>query len=533
MATNNRREKRKIARLQKTQEEQKEILDETMDVVEIEEKDMGIDTMTATPIPATSFEQLDALQAAQEQADAVREVTCDVQDLVYNILYDKTMNPDQKTEAMNKVASEFNARVKKVTQAEMADKDFDVELLELEAILAKEKRHLPVIEKISDFAQKTFSSSNEKYPSKTKSQVRSSLARAIENIKKGGEDASEARNFLPELKLASKILEIGISGKNSLIIEKDATETYRAIMFPSNNFIDWDGEIISEAAHKEYVDWVNKNMDLAPVSITWHKAGTARESQVDFVGYENGHLIMSAPLTEKEAAGLFRAQILTDIGMSHGSLVFERDPKNSKVITKYRMFEVSELPLDHAANPFTDFQVAVKEADMSTVNTQDFLAAILGSVDKAKQFIERTGLKQVELQKAGIPSKEAPADVASTEETKVEKSVINIDEIVARVAKELGMAELSEEFALLKEKAEKVEILEAVVRDLAKSREDELAQMISAPVSKNLSWMQARPSESSKTALKPDDKEDQKLSKSKPELGWLSKLTNTEPLQAS
>jgi len=499
MNTLEKREKRRLARLKKSQknkerleaeiddllEDEQALLDDGESIeTEVKQADMGEMEM---PLPATSFAELDALEIAQERAEAVHEVSCQAMDLVHNILYSFAMTPKQKTAAIKDVGDEFGKRVEKTVSEEMKMKAFDLDLLYKEATEATEKRHHPLMKRITDWF--------------TKSDVE--------------------KNF--------PIIQ---EWHSSVIVEKAVDGVWRAVMIPSNNFIDWHGDIISAAAHQEYAEWVNKNMDAAPVFMTWHLPGSARKSPVDFVAYENGFLIMSAPLTDEEAAGLLRVQKETDIGMSHTSLALARDPDDTHVITKYRMVEVTDLPLNKAANPFTNLDLVTKEASM---DTKTYLAKLLDSDEKAENFLKKIGFKQKELTEAEIPSKEKgeqPAgDPPAASDTTPKTEVLTIEQVIERVSKEFGMEELSAQMSELRATAEKVPVLESLVKELAASREDELAAMIQPPLQKSLSWMAARPSQKDSTLLKENDTQDAELKKSKPALGWLSEATGTQPVQ--
>ena len=323
---------------------------------------------------------------------------------------------------------------------------------------------------------------------------------------------------------------------NAIQIEKDANGDWRAVMWTSNNFIDRDGDIISEDAHKEYVEWVNKeeNKDCMPAFVTWHIPGTARENPVDYVDYFNGFLVTSAKLTDIEAVGLLKATKKTNIGMSHGSFVLERDAKDPRVINKYRMYEVSDLPLDKAANPFTAIETVSKEVEM---DKKEYLAELLGE-EKAEAFLAKTGLKQKSLQDAEIESKEA--DTAPVVEPVVEP-VIDVppvaepivkeekpEDVVAKVLKELDIEGLNDFVTKAQEAMAKIPILESLVKELSTSNDEKLAEMIAPPVSRKLAW--ARPSESEKNIAKESDA----LVESKPGIPkgyWLSELTGTSPIQ--
>lgn len=543
MATTKQREKRRERRLHAKQVEkakdmevenvlsdEDELLEESDELQaeleaaaekELTQKDMYGATMSMMGMGPTSWNEMDELEAAREKNAEIREASYKVQDLVYNILYHPAFSVEEKSNAIKAVGDEFGTRVQTIMDKPV-EKELDMDLLELEALIAKDNRAMSVGEKVVNWFTKTSTDSEIRLD--TKNNVRAALSRVAKVLKEGGEPAEAMRGKLPEIKGAAKKFEIGM-GKG-LILEKDASGAWRAVMFPTNNFKDWDGEILSEKAHLEYVEWANKNMDLAPVFLTWHRAGTRREAQIDFVGYENGFLIMSAPLTEKEAAGLLRAQTVTDIGMSHGTFVLERD---GGVINQYRMVEVSDLPLENAANPFTDFAILTKEANM---DTKKYLAEVLGSDELAEKYLARTETKQKELRDAGVKEAEKPAETpAAPVQSAVALATVqtNKDEIVAQVLKELDVEGLQEYLTKANEAIEKVPVLEGLVRDLSKSRDDQLVEVLTPKAERKFLWSKARASESKETVV---TEKDEKLIKSAPGIDdeWASALGVT-PLQ--
>jgi len=560
-------EKRRAARLRnnsthrREQEEllQKELEEEVIelgddnDVEEVVEKDYYSEPAMAG---ATSWDEHEAMKMAREKAQHVREVTYTVQDLVSNILY-SSMSPAEKSKAIKAVGDGMGAKLKEA-EDHMMKKEFDLDLLEIQAIIAKDARQTGAGERLGDWITKARLTSTaesklsdedfalviereegtvRRYPIHDKAHVRNALTQAAQAMEKGGEFAEDAKAALPKLREAAKKMGIGTMEKSNsaVVIEKDKSGNWRAVMWPTNNFIDWDGDILSESAHLEFVEWVNKNMDCSPVFMTWHKPGTMRKNRTDFVGYESGFLIMSAPLEEREAAALLKAQTLTDIGMSHSAFAMERDKNDPRVVTKYRMFEVSDLPLKYAANPFTDFETLLKEADMSAkdLDTQAYLATILGE-EEAKKYIAKAGIKQKALQDAGVENKEkkeeppAPAAVVST--TPDVDAIF--EKVLERVSKELDVNGLNEYLTDLQASASKVEVLEELVKNLAKSREDDLVEMIEPPATKTMVWQKARASQRKETVLEDGKEDDETLKKAKPELGWLSEATNTTPVQA-
>jgi hypothetical protein len=374
-----------------------------------------------------------------------------------------------------------------------------------------------------------------KYPIHSKAYIRKSLSNVAQAIFDGGETAVDAKTALPNIRAAAKKFGIGQMEKSSsaVLVEKDLTGNWRAVMWPSNNFKDLDGEIISDSAHTEYVEWVNKNMDLVPVFTTWHESSLVRKNAVDFVGYENGFLVASAPLEQDEAIALLKAQLVTDIGMSHGTIAFERDPLRSNIITRYRTVEYSDLPLENAANPFTDFETLIsKEADM---NIKDYLASMLGP-EKAEAFMEKTNMKQKALREAGVEEKAAkptePKPVAAaTSDAPAPAPALDMEAILKAVRADIDVTGLNELLTKASEAMEKVPVLEALVKELSASKETELAEMISPRASSAFIWQKARASESKDNVIDESEEADAKLKKSVPEVPWLNQVTGTAPLQ--
>lgn len=515
------------------------------------------------PYPApTSFDELDAARDAAKKAHEVNEVTWDVQDLVRNILNDMEMVPTEKADRMMDVADGFADRVNKVMM-DSEDMQKDMDVLQIEAILGSYERGLNLIEKATDFmqdmivkrqltgnARKRLADSDfalpgkRKYPIHDKAHVRNALARAAQMIKAGGEAADDAKAALPKIRKAAKEfgIEMGME-KSSIIIEKDQKDDWRWIGKPSNNFIDKQGDIMSKAAHERYVDWLDENTELAPLFMKWHTPGTAREHAADFWMEHEGALIMSGKLTETEAGQLLKMQAQTDLGMSVAGTALRLNADDPREITHYWLYEVSDLPLEKAANPFTSFETIAKEAGMDKLQ---YLTDMMGSEEKAKAYLQKTGEKQKELKDAGLTSKaedeETPVaetqPVAEVTETVVEKTAKPAPDaenltkqIVAAVGEEFDIQGLNAFVAKAQESFEKVSLLEGMVKELQGTREDELVEMLQPPVAK-FAWSQeARPSASDDNKINKETDKD--LMNAKPgvdEEYWLSEVTQTAPV---
>lgn len=569
MANQKTRDKRRVARekkLLKKQDQQIVIENEADDDLDLLIEDL--EPVTADPVQKsyqdeygfsypTSWEEVDAMREAQEKAEKVGEMSWTVRSLVGNIVR-SNMSPDEKAKAISEVGSGFSTRIKTVGSSKVSKSTDDMDLLQIRALIAKDKRQTTTAEKVMDWIKKSLPATNEnlsdedfalvikeedcpvirKYPIHTKLHIRKTLADIVEVLEKSTNEVEveKVRSIIPNVREAARSMGIGTINQdtNSVIIEKDSTGAWRAVMYPTNNFKDTDGEILSEAAHKEYVEWVNKNMDLAPVFVTWHIPETVRKNRVDFVDYESGFLLMSAPLEKEEAAGLLRVQEMCDLGMSHGTFALERDAVNPKIITKYRMVEVSDLPITKAANPFTDFSVVSKEMTMNDIDKLKYLTGLLGE-EKAKEFFDKAGLKQKALQSAGVEEKEKstpenpPVPPAPPAAPAVQS--VDLDAIFKEIETRLDIPGLQQFVTEAQSAMEKIPLLEALVKEKAANADDALADKISPLITQKMAW--SRPSQSKDNITDEGNEDDNKLVKAKPDASenWLSQVTNTEPLE--
>ena len=486
------REKRRLqrekrARLEKELEELDPI-EEELDVPDEIEKSM--DNMVGVPVmSAMSFSQLDQAMDAQHKAMKVNETSYAVQDLVRNIVNYPEFSPEEKSAAIKSVADEFGTRVRMIMESPMQKAAVDA--LVLEVTQARDKRIINSSEGIKGMVLKTVRSAADKL----------------------GIDMPPEKDT------------------NAVQIEKDANGDWRAVMWVSNKFRDLDKEIICEDAHKEYVEWVNLNKEFMPVFMTWHTPDTVRENPVDYMDYMDGFLVASAKLTEPEAMSLMEVSKEVSLGISHGSFALARDPNDPRIITKYRMYEVSDLPLKNAANPFTDLETISKEVGMDKM---EYLSKIIGA-DKAKAFIEKLGLKKQALEDAEIDSKEKTEEVPVVEEPVVEVPVIEPvvektadPDLVAQVMKAMDIDGLNEFVVKAQAAMEKVATLEELVKELSANQDEKLAEMIAPPITKQLAW--ARPSVKDDNVINKDDELAKKVP-GLPEGFWLSEATGTEPIK--
>lgn len=517
---------------------------------EVVEKDMGAMAMGyMPPMPPTTWEELDAQDAAEEQAHEVRETTWDVQDLVNNIVYCSDMAPDAKAKAISDVGKGYGKRLSDIMSGKMVEKDLDV--LSAEVVLAQDSRTRNLFSKVYDSLTKaklTAAEENKmtdsqfalvrdengtkvrKYPIHDANHVRNALARAAQEIKAGGQAAADAKAALPKIHAAAKKMGIGQmdtkKDKTAIVVEKDASGSWRWVGWYTNKFVDTDNDIFSEAAHKEYEGWLDEHPQLSPVFMSWHTPGTARKNAVDFLHYENGFVLVSGKLEEDEAAGLMRVMKEETLGMSHQSFV-QRDPKDPRIILKYRTIEVSDLPVQRAANPFTSIpELVFKEADM--LDKKGYLASVLGSVEKAQAYLDASSMLEKGLSDAGVESKENTAPPTEPKTEVPPAPPVDFEAELSKVMKEkFAIDDFAAFVAASKEATEKVPALEAALKAASADQDQRLAAMISPRAGQSIQDARVTKKDDSKI-----DKTDPLASSTPgiPEDAWLSKVTGTMPL---
>lgn len=139
---------------------------------------------------------------------------------------------------------------------------------------------------------------------------------------------------------------------------------------------------------------------------------------------------------------------------------------------------------------------------------QKFLAEILGD-EKAEMFLELTGQKQEELREAEVDEKESEIpETEEKEEVSEEQELTEKEEILAdlaqivtkQVIEQIGIKDLSEWVknadADLKAFKELLPAIADGIKRLSKERDEEIADLIEAPIQKELSWLELRPTQS-------------------------------------
>lgn len=239
----------------------------------------------------------------------------------------------------------------------------------------------------------------------------------------------------------------------------------RWVALVSNHFRDRDRppEIISGVAHKEFVEYLDKGGEW-PELWLWHVPGT-KWGKADFADFADGFLVMSGAVDKgKEAVAKALAEVAETepVGVSHGFRILEWADKERGVIGRYRPFEVSPLPMEQAANPWTEISIIKKEADMLNPRKRAWLEQVLGK-DVVKGIEAGTADLAKALNEAGYEWKEV--------EKPPEKVAQQPDPVEAR------LKEISAAFKAMAEQS--LAILDRLTK-LERSDDEKIAEVFTA-----------------------------------------------------
>jgi hypothetical protein len=267
------------------------------------------------------------------------------------------------------------------------------------------------------------------------------------------------------------------------VLYKDDSGDLRWFAWASNNWRDHDNppEIITEKAHLDYVAYVDKS-GRYPEAWLWHTHGT-KWGQADWVDYADGFLVVSGtvdPGREHVADALAADK---DMGVSHGFVYGQADPIEG-TIGWYRSFEVSALPADAAANPWTSIDVLAKEADMGfNAAKRAFLVEKVGE-DEVARLEREGGDAKARLEALGIESKGMPPDDDNNDKDPVPAAIDT--KALATAAGEAAVKALTESDAfkglttVQAEQGEALKGLTARMDALQRSDDEKVAALVGA-----------------------------------------------------
>lgn len=410
---------------------------------------------------AESWDDLDSYLEAEDQKDAVRIATFEFERLQTNVLNNNEHSLSEKATKIAALADGLTAR-----SDDIQEKEEDQEKIGwIEKIRSTLKQGPPsktVDGKrlaASDFASVGNASkpATWKLPLGTSSGAPNEgrIRDAITAMQPGGFRGQRVKLTAPKAsvvrkisgainrlsasadvkkRLRARLSKVKAAENSGFRIFKDADGIWRWFGWATNKWRDKDsdadpvhgGEILTEAAHKEFIAWVDKNPTRRmPALWPWHTKEAAHEMRADWLDYANGFVCVSGPLGEEEAKAISRVADQYDLGMSHGFYALDRDQEHGHIL-KYRTFEVSYLPLQNAANPWTDFVTIEKEVEsMGFSDDKRAMLALLAGEEFAEEVEQETEAKADLLEQAGVDSKEngkEPADEAAEEAAPAEEA---------------------------------------------------------------------------------------------------------------
>lgn len=159
----------------------------------------------------------------------------------------------------------------------------------------------------------------------------------------------------------SNVQQLSYKGDTGLTIVKESEgEPMRWTGVPTNKFIDRHEDIISAAAHKNFVEKVNSGELKYPVLLFKHTPVVI--GVTDWLAFDEDTGFMMASGTVHKNYENFVQTFVEEheaTGMSHGmpTHIIKRREDDKRVIDEYASIELTFLDLGDAANLLTDFNV--------------------------------------------------------------------------------------------------------------------------------------------------------------------------------
>ena len=266
---------------------------------------------------------------------------------------------------------------------------------------------------------------------------------------------------------------------SAFTLTKDAKGDLRWFSVVSGNFKDRDREIFPADVHQEYMDFLDRTKEYPELRI-WHTPGT-RLGVADWADTQSGFVMMSGPIDKDKESIAQTLAAMPDQGMSHGFKFHYREPG---VIGFYRTFEVSVLPLTHAAFPWTKLEIT-KETSMKP-EKRSYLEQVLGK-DRVEAIIGQADTLQKSLVAAGIEWKDfdpvPPATPVKAEDlvsafkaTEEYKAIAAIPEKLEKLTKDY-----TDVTAIFDASIKALQVENAALKDQIKAKQDDLLASLLRP----------------------------------------------------
>lgn len=221
----------------------------------------------------------------------------------------------------------------------------------------------------------------------------------------------------------------------------------------TNNFVDRADQAFNIKSIDEYISSVYAKPEDMPELWAWHKPAPLGKAEmlarVDHIVLASGKFYEDKPYVQAFKEN--QPKRADKDGMSHGFWYYTSQLKDG-VYNQFKTFEITVLPKERAANPFTSF--AVKENDeMLTSAQKEYFKELFG--DKADAYLAEVEKKSQELEAKGIHFKES--DEASQ---KANKELNDKMDALTKAVTDQGAAREAE----VKELKEKVGLIEGFLK---------------------------------------------------------------------
>lgn len=447
---------------------------------------------TPVPIAVTSFDDLEAMEEAQEIVRDLKRKTSQLAEMSENIFINSEV--EDKPGALQRLATQFVERVNNVVSKErwqpltdkMVNKVADVVKQETPVKVeggvrrkAREYAYVPDPEKPSTWKLPLTDDSNTVTVSK--------LGQAAAAFSPGGfrgrrvqiptadvaKVKSRIRSEYRKLGVEDTDIPPSVKEISAFSLVKQADGRYRWLAIYSNKFRDDDvpPEIIAEKSHKRFVQMVDAGEYPMPILQTWHVNGT-RWGEADMVAYDDQGFSIATGLVDEGKENIAKniakeEDLLVSHGMPLSSI--RRDGKgDSTIIIEHRTKEISPLPASAAANKLTGFEILDNEV-------KEMIP------DEKKEFLKRVGydVEQLESQTVADKAQQAEDEEREAKERKA-KETDNKELVTRQEMTELTEVLAKEVGGAIKVLAETVNVLVEEMAVLKQTDEEKIQKAIEA-----------------------------------------------------
>ena len=346
-----------------------------------------------TPLAgATSFAEADSYEEANKVENHIREQEWLFRKISDNIFGSEEMSLAEKLAKVKAAATELEGRLEKPADKGLLErvKDFvwgegKAEELTQAIILAADKAtktedgkafpasdyaYVPDASKPSTWKLRLTSTPGGKPDARIVGAAVAALGKGFRGQKVQIPSAALAgvkakvraawRKANPDKKAADIPAAIKEASPGAFTAFKDAQGNWRYLLVSTNMWRDRDGEILPSVAHEGYVAYTDRTKDMPDLRL-WHVPGS-RVGKADWIDYAHGFVLQSG-VFDKGMEDVAESLSKEAQGVSHG--FFHDKDDESDIYPWYRDFEASTLPLEKAANEWTEFSAEnVKEVIM-------------------------------------------------------------------------------------------------------------------------------------------------------------------------